>query len=112
MLDMGGLGRPGGARSVYVESPILDGQRPALRLAERFARVPLDVAIDARKFVVAGAMSPDLCRTRKVRQRGGQCIDELHGHDDVLGRDEVDAMRERGTGEIRIEQRRDTADPG
>src|SRR2546422_5955978 len=71
MLDVGGLGQPGCARSVDVESPILDGQRPALRLAELFARVPLDVAIDAREFVVADAVGPDLCRTRNVRQRGG-----------------------------------------
>ena len=47
MADVGGLGQPGGAGGVDVERPILDGHRPALGLAQRFARYALDVEIDA-----------------------------------------------------------------
>ena len=112
MADVGGLGQPGCARGINVERSILDGQWPALGLAQRLARVSFDVAIDPREFVAAGAVGPDRRGTRKVRQRGGQRIDELRSHDDVRGPDGIDAVRERGTGEIGIEERDDTADAG
>ena len=47
MADVGGFGQPGGAGGVNVERAILDGHGPAFGLAQRFARVLLDVAIDA-----------------------------------------------------------------
>ena len=110
MTHVGGLGQPGCARGVNVERPILDRQRSALGLTELFAPLSLDVAIDAREFVAAGAVGPDRCRAFKVRHRGGQPIDELRGHNEVLGLDDIDAMRKRGTRQIGIEQRNDPTD--
>ena len=112
MANVGGLGQPGCAGGINVERPIFDSRRPALGIAHLFVPPALDVAIDAREFAAGGAVGPDRCRARKVLQRGGQRINELRGHDDVRGRDNIDAMRERGAGQIGIEQRNDTADAG
>ena len=70
------------------------------------------VVVDARKLVVTGAVNPDRRRAGEVRPHGGQPIDELRGHDQMSGRGDVDAMRERRPGEIRVEQRDDAADAG
>ena len=112
VTDVGGLGQPRGARGVDIQRPILDGRRPPLGQTQRFARASLDVAINAQHSVVVAAVRPDRGRARKVRQRGEQQIDELRGHDDVLRRDDIDAMGERGAGQIGIEQRDDPADAG
>src|SRR5207247_3132470 len=92
--------------------PILDGRRPRLGRAERVAREPLDVAVDPREVAVAVAVRPDPWRAGEVRQRAGERLEELRGHDDVPGRDEIDGVRERGPRQIGVEQRNDTADAG
>ena len=112
MTDVGGLGQPRRARGINVERPILDGQRPPPTLAQLVARVSIDGPLNTRELGVVSAVHPDLCRTHTARQRGGQRLDELRRHDDVLGLDDIDAVRERGAEEIRIEKRDDTADTG
>ena len=94
MADDGGLRQSGCAGGVDIERAILDRRRAALTIAQRFARVSLDLAIDSRELVGARAVGPDSCRAREVGQRRSQPIDELSGHDDVLRRDDIDAMRE------------------
>ena len=113
MMDPRGLGWPRRARRVDIERPVLDGRRPALGRAQRLARAAADVAVEAREVVAAGgAVSPDRGRPRQVPPRGGEGTDELGGHDDMPGRDQVDAMREGAAGQLRVEQRHDAADPG
>ena len=65
MANIGSLRQPGRARRVYVEGAILDGHWPAFSVAQSFARVMFDVVINAREFVAAGAMDPDLCLALK-----------------------------------------------
>ena len=112
VADLGRLGQPGRARCVDVERPILDGRRPALAPGQRLARVTFDVKIDAREIAVARAVEPDRGRAGQVRQRGQEGLDELGGHDDVAGRDHIDAMRERAAGEVGVEERHHTPDAG
>ena len=112
MADVGSFRQSGRARSVYVKGAILDGHGAAFGVAQLFARVSFDVAINSREFVAAGAVDPDLCGAFKVWHRGGKPIHELHSYDEVLGRGDIHAMRERGAGEVGIEQRNNTADPG
>src|SRR5439155_4156327 len=42
----------------------------------------------------------------------GHAIEELCGHDEMPGRGDVDAVRERWSGKVRVEQRNDAAGPG
>ena len=112
MAHVGGLGTSGRARRVQVERPVRDGQWRALGRAQRLARVQLDRAIDARKFIGARAVGPDLHRPRQVRPRAAQQLDQLCGHDHVPGRDQIDALRERGTGQLGVEQGHDPPNAG
>src|SRR6267143_128470 len=111
MAHLRGFGQPGRARGIDVERRTVDGRPTALGLAQRLGWLSLDVAIDARELVAAGAVNPDLDRLLAVEQRSAQRLDELRGRDDVLGGDDIDAVGERGTGHVRIEQRNDPAYP-
>src|SRR2546422_173597 len=112
VADPGGLGQAGRARRIDVERPILDGRQPRLGRAERVAREPPDAAVDPREVAETVAVRPDSRRAGEVRQRAGEPFEELRGHDDVPGRDEIDGVRERGPCQIGVEQRNDAADTG
>ncbi len=70
---------------------------------------PFDLAIDARK-IIASPCDQIFGRLESVAERN--CIDQFAGDDDVLRRDDVDAMGERVPAELRVEQRNDAADAG
>src|SRR3989441_1074744 len=69
-------------------------------------------AADPREVAETVAVRPDSRRAGEVRQREGEPFEELRGHDDVSGRDEIDGVRERGPRQIGVEQRNDAADAG
>ena len=60
------------------------------------------------------------CRRRAPRfsvawrdaRRGLECVEKFRRDDDVLGRDDIDAMGERRPAQIGVEQRDDAADAG
>ena len=112
VIDIGGLGQPGGARRIDEESAILDGERPPFRGVEPRARQGLDVAVDAREIGPGVAVRPCLGIDGKMHAGGGEACGELGAHDDVLGGNDVDAMSERGAAEIGVEQRHGAADAG
>ena len=58
-------------------------------------------------------MNPDSRRRAKAAAAPSvNWLGKLSGHDEMLGRDDIDAMGERGAGQIGVEQRDDTADAG
>src|SRR5258708_9179420 len=111
VTDVGSLRESGRARRVDVESAIVDGYRPALGAVQFFARVPLNLAIDVRVSVAAVAVDRDLRVALKVWHRGREPIHQFRGYDDVPGRGDIHAVRERWTGEIGIGQRNHAAKP-
>ena len=112
VVDVGGLGQAGGARGVDVERAILDGQRRALGRGRARRRA-------ARRSRGRGGESPALSpcdQTFGLVFSSGRAVGELRGElgcdDDVLRRDDVDAMGERGADQVGVDQRRDAAGAG
>src|SRR5260370_104207 len=103
MAHIRGLGQPGGAGGVDAERTIVDGHGPALAVVQRDAGVSFDVVVDTRKLVVTGAVNPYLRRADEVLPHCNQPIDQLHGHDQMSGRRDIDAVCKRGPGELRVE---------
>jgi hypothetical protein len=111
VIDVRGLGQAGGAGGVDVERPILDGEGGALGTRKLLRRAIRDGVVDAGKLAV-GPVRPDFGVGRQLGARRQKRRQELGGDDDVLGLDDVDAMRERGSGKIGVDERHHAAGAG
>ena len=113
VVHVGGLGQAGGAGRVDEQRAILDRELAPLVAGQRVARKTLDLAVDARAKLGARRRRAATRSALTVRcgLRGLERREQLRRHDDVLGRDDVDAVRERVTGQVGVEQRDHAADP-
>jgi hypothetical protein len=110
MVDVRRLGHSGGAGRVDVKCTVLDGERAPLGGGERRRRESLHRTIDAREILRALAMDPDFRCGLQRRQDGEERLEQFGRDDNVLGRDDIDAMRERRPHEVGVEERGDAAD--
>src|SRR5260370_3141180 len=106
MADIGGLRQACGSGGVHVEGSVFGSRQPALRLAQRFATILVEVAINAPEGSVGimGAMNPDCGRRREIRDGSSQTIDQLCGSNHMPGLDDIDAVGQGGTLQIGIKQ--------
>ena len=110
MADVDGLGQAGRARRVDVQRAVIDCRRLVAQAREVGLRVRFDFMVDAGESRIAFAVNPgsnirgELRRDRFVR------IGECRADDDVLWFHDVDRMRQRVAGDVRIEERDDGAD--
>src|SRR5260370_28379751 len=87
MADIGGLRQACGSGGVHVEGSVFGSRQPALRLAQRFATILVEVAINApeRSVGMMVAMNPDCVRRRVIRGGSSQTIDQLCGSNHMPG---------------------------
>jgi hypothetical protein len=109
MADDCRLRQTGGSGGVDVERAIVDGDLRQLRGIETVARKLLDRHGDVGQSGTAVAMRPHDGIARQMRRRTAKGVEQIARDDDVPRRDGVDAMGERGSHEMSVEQRDDAA---
>ena len=93
VADIGGLGQAGGAGRVDQQRAVGDRHRAMLARRQRLGRESFDRNIDA--FEIVAAVRPDFRAAREKRARRAEPGGKLGSDDDVLRRDDIDAMGER-----------------
>ena len=94
MADICGLRQAGSAGGVDQQRAVGDRHGAALFGRQPLGRQSPDRAVDARERAVA--VRPDFRPARKMGGRGIERGGQFVGNDDMLRRDDVDAMGERG----------------
>src|SRR5215472_11180254 len=112
VTDVGRLGQAGGSRGVNVERWIVDRGRPLFLPAQHFAAAPPDLMIHTGEASLVVTVAPDRRRYGKMREHCNQAIDQLSGHNDMFGRDYVDAASKRRARQMSIQQRNHTTNFG
>ncbi len=113
VVHVGRLRQAGRARGVDVERAILDGQRAPLRGRELVAGQAFDRRVDARQVGRRCIpVQPDLGAAAQMRACTGERPQQVRGDDDVGRGHHVDAVRQRGAGEVGVEEGDHAADAG
>src|SRR3954468_3955016 len=102
MADMGSLRQAGGARRVDQQRAIIDRDRPSLVARQRLSTETRDRAVDAGS--IPTAMTPELRRGAEPSNSRPCCLFIFSGDDDVFRSGNREAVRERGSGKLRVEQ--------
>ena len=111
MGDARRLGQAGGARGEDEERAVVDRQLGALVRGERRRAERLDLFVDARFAARRLAVDEDDEIGAQMLLRAGELQPQGRLDDRRPGVDDGDAMGERGTGEIGVDQRGGDADP-
>jgi len=111
MVHVGGLRQAGRARRIDVERAIFDGEHGTVGSGELVAGKVVEIAIDAREVGIGLAVKPDLGVAGNMRARTRQRLVQLVGHDDVLGIHHIDAVGERHSREVGVDECNDAAGP-
>jgi hypothetical protein len=111
VVDVGGLRQAGGAGRVDVKRAVFDGQLCALRLRQRVSGQRVDHGVEPWQ-AGALAMRPDLGARFEQWARGRQHVGKLACDHDVLRLDDIDAMGERWSNQIEVDQGGDAARTG
>ena len=83
------------------------------RSGQPLRRISFDVAIDTRKFMLRSPSCAQIFgRVERCAAADWILLEKFRSDDEVLGRDDIDAMGERVTAQIGVEQRDDAADGG
>ncbi len=95
MIDVGRLGHAGGAGCEDEQRLVLDGQVRTLRSRQHSAVERVNRLVETRMVVraVRFAVQPDARRGFSIGIGRRQGVDEFAGHNDMRGRNAVDAER-------------------
>ena len=105
VIDVGRLGHAGRAGGVDVERAVLDGEHRALVRCERCVGELRQVGVEPRQVRGFLAVRPDFDLAIDALARGLEALQQFGRDDDVLRLDHVDAVGERGAGEVGVDQR-------
>src|SRR5204862_4148215 len=105
-----GLGDAGRAGGVDVERAIVNRDRTRYAVARYLGRKLRDERVDTRTGVGVRAVNPDRWCANEVLTNRDDAIEQRLGDDHVFWRRDVDAVRQRRTREVGVDQRDDTAD--
>jgi hypothetical protein len=111
VADICGFRQSGRAGGVNQQRTIGDRHRAAFGRNQRFGRAALDRAVDALE-AAAVAVRPNLRAAHELRGGAFKLPGALGGDDDMLRRDDVDAMGERMPAQLGVDQRNDNARAG
>ena len=113
MTDIGGLWQTGRTGRIDQKRPISDRHDAPLRCRQGCSRESLDPKVDAVEFASGPvSMGPQFGPVRQLHGRGRELFRKPRSHNDMLRRDDIDAMRKCRTAKLRVDQRNDDADAG
>ena len=112
MGDICRLGQPRRARCIDIQRPCIYRRQRSLIHRKRDPLQMRELCLHRTKVVVASANCPALQIRRQARARGGQPVGEVGTRDHQARCHDVDAMGERVSKKMRVDQRNRHANTG
>ena len=109
VVEVRGLRQAGRAARVDEEALVLDGEAREIPFGDRRIGEAVELRVEPLVAFALGAVAPELRAGGDIRRGGAEALDQLRVDDHVSRLHDIDAVGERGAGQVRVEERDDAA---